>query len=105
MAVAVATATDRLLVPFLCAAADGDVESLELMLDEDAVLYADEVIVGAARIADFMAEDPGWAFDLELATIDGRPGRLLRGFDGTVRDALSIDGADGRIHAVYVVRA
>jgi hypothetical protein len=57
---------------FLCAAADGDVESLELMLTEDAVLYADEVIAGAGPIANFLAHDPRMAFDLELTAVEGR---------------------------------
>jgi hypothetical protein len=56
---------------FLCAAVDGDVESLELMLSEDAVLDAGEVIAGAGPIADFLAHDPRVAFDLELIAVDG----------------------------------
>jgi hypothetical protein len=72
MAVAVTPAHDPMLVRFLCAAVDGDVESLELMLADDAVLYAGEEIAGAARIADFMADDPSVAFDIDLTSVDGR---------------------------------
>jgi hypothetical protein len=63
---------DPMLVRFLCAAVDGDLESLELMLAEDAVLYAGHTIAGAARIADFMATDPSVAFDVDVSSIDGR---------------------------------
>ena len=57
-------ARDALLERFLAAAEEGDLEALEELLAKDAVLYADsggkamaprEPLIGAARIARFMA--------------------------------------------------
>ena len=95
------------LAGFLCAAEDGDVDSLELMLAEDAVLYADgEPVAGAPSIARFIADAAGrdGPCQVQLATVDGRPGRLLRGYAGNVVEALSIDDIDGRITTVRIVR-
>jgi RNA polymerase sigma-70 factor, ECF subfamily len=86
-------ARDALLERFLAAAEEGDLEALEEMLAEDAVLYADgggkalaaqEPLFGAALIARFMA---GVAqvrralgdFETRLVRVNGQPGRLLRG--------------------------
>jgi RNA polymerase sigma-70 factor (ECF subfamily) len=86
-------ARDALLERFLAAAEEGDLASLEEMLAEDAVLYADgggkaiaavEPLVGAALIARYMT---GVAqvrrlfgqFETELVRVNGQPGRLLRG--------------------------
>ena len=85
-------ARDALLQRFLAAADDGDLESLEAMLAEDAVLYADgggnamapqEPLVGAALVARFMAviarAGRGFAaFDARPVSVNGQPGRLLR---------------------------
>jgi RNA polymerase sigma-70 factor (ECF subfamily) len=97
-----------LLLPFLAAAQDGDVESLESMLAPDAVLYADGVRA-PGPVAGLMVEAADEQFfhgplELELTTVDGRPGRLLRRPDGHVWEALSIEGADGLIRAVNVIR-
>jgi hypothetical protein len=95
------------LAGFLCAAEDGDVASLEMMLDADAVLYADgQAIDGAPSIARFIADAAGrdGPCHVQLATVDGRPGRLLRGYAGNVVEALSIDDAGGRITAVRITR-
>jgi RNA polymerase sigma-70 factor (ECF subfamily) len=97
-----------LLLPFLAAAQDGDAESLQRMLAPDAVLYADGV-EAHGPVADYMVDAADEQFfhgplELELATVDGRPGRLLRLPDGRVWEALSIDGLDGRIQTVNVVR-
>jgi hypothetical protein len=96
------------LLPFLLAAEDGDLDSLELMLAENAVLYEDgDALTGASRIAVRLADAAGrdGPCDVQLATVDGRPGRLLRNFAGDVVDALSIDDIGGRIQNVYVVRS
>ena len=86
-------ARDALLERFVAAAEEGDLEALEELLAHDAVLYADgggkamapqEPLVGAALIARFMA---GVAqvrrsfgdFEAEPVTVNGQPGRLLRG--------------------------
>ena len=95
------------LAGFLCAAEDGDVDSLALMLTDDAVLYADgRPLAGPAPIAQFIVDAAGrdGPCEVQIATVDGRPGRLLRGYAGDVVEALSIDDLDGRIQAVHVVR-
>ena len=95
------------LAGFLCAAEDGDIDSLELMLTDDAVLYADgRTLAGPAPIARFIVESAGrdGPCHVQLATVDGRPGRLLRGYAGDVVEALSVDDLDGRIQAIHVVR-
>ena len=85
-------ARDALLQRFLAAAEEGDLEALEELLAEDAVLYADgggkamappEPLFGAALIARFMA---GVAqvrralgeFETRLVRVNGQPGRMLR---------------------------
>ena len=97
-----------LLLPFLAAAQDGDLESLEAMLAPDAVLYADGVRE-PGPVAGRLVEAADEQFfhgplELELATVRGLPGRLLRLPDGHVWEALSIDGAEGRIRTVNVIR-
>jgi hypothetical protein len=95
------------LAGFLCAAEDGDVESLAMMLADDAVLYADGApLAGAEPIARFIAESAGrdGPCHVQLATVDGHPGRLLRGHAGNVLEALSIDDRGGRIKTVRIVR-
>jgi RNA polymerase sigma-70 factor, ECF subfamily len=95
------------LAGFLCAAEDGDVASLEMMLADDAVLYTDgDSLAGAASIARFIVDATGrdGPCHVQLATVDGRPGRLLRGYAGNVVEALSIDDLDGRITTVRIVR-
>jgi RNA polymerase sigma-70 factor (ECF subfamily) len=108
----------RLLERFVAAAEEGDLAALEALLAEDAVLYADgggkavaarRPLVGGARIARFLAKvtrlrRAHGAFALELVTVNGQPGRLLRGPDGRVADVLSIDVAGGRIQTVRIVR-
>ena len=108
----------RLLERFLAAAEDGDLEGLEALLAEDAVLYSDGggkavaarlPIHGAAKVARFMAGTARLrrrvgTFALHLVTVNGQPGRVLRAPDGALWDVLSIDVADGRIRAVRIVR-
>jgi RNA polymerase sigma-70 factor (ECF subfamily) len=86
-------ARDALLERFLAAAEEGDLEALEQLLAEDAVLYADsggkamaprEPLVGAALIARFMAavaQGPpaAGAFETRRVRVNGQPGRVLRG--------------------------
>jgi RNA polymerase sigma-70 factor (ECF subfamily) len=111
-------AAQALLERFLAAAEEGDLEALEEMLAADVVVYGDgggkaiaarRPVVGAARVARFMAgiarrrREVG-EFDLELVTVNGHPGRVLRTSGGDVWDVLSIDVLDGRIQAVRIVR-
>jgi RNA polymerase sigma-70 factor (ECF subfamily) len=86
-------ARDALLERFLAAAEEGDLEALEELLAEDAVLYADsggkamaprEPLVGAALIARFMAavsqvRPASGEFESRRVRVNGQPGRLLRG--------------------------
>jgi RNA polymerase sigma-70 factor, ECF subfamily len=86
-------ARDELLERFLAAAEDGDLEGLEELLAEDAILYADGggkamappvPLTGATLIARFMA---GVAqvrrafgdFEARLVRVNGQRGRMLRG--------------------------
>jgi RNA polymerase sigma-70 factor, ECF subfamily len=87
------SARDALLDRFLAAAEEGDLEALEQLLAEDAVLYADsggkamaprEPLVGAALIARFMAavaQGPpaSGEFEMRRVRVNGQPGRVLRG--------------------------
>jgi RNA polymerase sigma-70 factor, ECF subfamily len=86
-------ARDALLERFLAAAEEGELEALEDMLAEDAVLYADsggkamapqEPLVGAALIARFMAavaQGRARSRELEIrrVKVNGQPGRLQLG--------------------------
>jgi RNA polymerase sigma-70 factor (ECF subfamily) len=108
----------ELLERFLAAAEEGDIETLERLLADGATLYGDgggkvktvrEPVVGAAAVARFMVEITRLRreigeFAVELADVNGQPGRILWTPDGEVFDVLSIDVVDGRIHAVRIVR-
>src|SRR3954453_523237 len=86
-------ARDALLERFLAAAEEGDLDALEQLLAEDAVLYADsggkamaapEPLFGAALIARFMTavaqvRPASGAFESRRVRVNGQPGRLLRG--------------------------
>ena len=86
-------ARDALLERFLAAAEEGDLDALEELLAEDAVLFADgggkamappEPLVGAALIARFMAVGARvrralGGFETVSVRVNGQPGRLLRG--------------------------
>jgi RNA polymerase sigma-70 factor (ECF subfamily) len=86
-------ARDALLERFLAAAEEGDLEALEELLAEDAVLYADgggkaiaaqEPLSGGALIARYIAgvtqvRRAFGAFESVLVRVNGQPGRLLRG--------------------------
>jgi len=86
-------ARDALLERFLAAAEEGDLEGLEALLAEDAVLYADgggkvlaspEPLYGAALIARFMAgvarvRRAYGEFEAQMVHVNGQPGRVIRG--------------------------
>jgi RNA polymerase sigma-70 factor, ECF subfamily len=116
-------ARDALLERFLAAAENGDLQGLEAMLAEDAVLYADgggkvlaspEPLYGAALIARFMA---GVAevrrrfgeFEMRMVHVNGQPGRVVRGpeepeFNPEQRQALARAAADMRSGAFDTTR-
>jgi RNA polymerase sigma-70 factor, ECF subfamily len=107
-----------LLERFLDAAEDGDVAALEAMLAEDVVLYGDgggkvkaatEPLTGVSEVARFLVEIARarralGEFELELVSVNGQPGRVLRDAERRVWDVLSIDVVGGRIDAVRIVR-
>jgi len=113
-----AATRNALLERFLGAAEEGDLDALEKLLAEDAQLYGDGAgkaaavqhpILGAEAIARFMDEITRarrviGALELQLVTVNGQPGRILRRPDGEVWDVLSIDVVDGRIQTVRIVR-
>ncbi|MCW2984059.1 MAG: polymerase, sigma-24 subunit, subfamily [Conexibacter sp.] len=86
-------ARDALLERFLAAAEEGDLEALEALLAQDAVLYADgggkamtpgEPLVGAPLIARFMAavahvRSPDGELESRMVKVNGQPGRVVRG--------------------------
>jgi RNA polymerase sigma-70 factor (ECF subfamily) len=108
-----------LLQRFLAAVESGDLEALEGMLAEDAVIYSDgggkvvaarKPVVGARRGALFMARiarsrrRDAAEYDSELVMVNGLPGRALWRVGEPVSDVLSIEVADGRIQTVLIVR-
>jgi RNA polymerase sigma-70 factor (ECF subfamily) len=82
-----------LLERFLAAAEEGDLDALEALLAQDAVLYADgggkvmaapEPLVGARLIARFMAavaqvRSPYGELESRMVKVNGQPGRVVRG--------------------------
>lgn len=109
----------RLLVKrFLAAAEDGHLAELTAMLAEDVVLIGDgggtapsplHPLTGARAVADFLVMIAGkrrelGPFDLELVTVNGHPGRILRTGGGRVWDVLTIDVLAGRVQAVRIIR-
>ena len=110
-------ARDRLFERFLAAAEEGDLQGLEAVLAEDAVLYSDgggkvvaarRPIAGAARIARFMArvvrKQRQLGLDRRLVRVNGQPGSILRTPGGAIFSVLSIDVVNGRIQALRMVR-
>jgi len=109
---------DELLNRFLAAADEGDVEGLERLLAEDAVLYSDgggkvtaarKALFGRTRVASVIAklaskQQRRGPFDVQLVKVNRQPGRILRTADGAIWDVLSIDVVDGRIQAVRIIR-
>jgi RNA polymerase sigma-70 factor (ECF subfamily) len=116
-------ARDALLARFLTAADAGDLEALEALLAQDAVLYADhggkamappEPLVGAGPIARFLvmvAALPHAELESQMVKVNGQPGRVVRGpaegpgpVELRVWSVLTVDVVDGRIQAIRVVR-
>jgi RNA polymerase sigma-70 factor (ECF subfamily) len=105
----------ELLDRFLAATEEGDLEALERLLAEHAVMYADgggkataarRPVRGGLRVARALAAiaRKQRGAEIELVTVNGRPGRILRAPDRAVLEVLAIDVADGRIQAVRIVR-
>src|SRR6187402_447930 len=108
--------TEEIVRRFRDACVTGNVEDFMALLHADATFVSDgggkataatRPLLGADRIAKFVlgyAAKLQWSeSDFQLVTINGAPGLLMRhpiAGDGTY----SFDIADGRIHAIYVVR-
>jgi RNA polymerase sigma-70 factor (TIGR02957 family) len=99
---------------FFAAAQDGDLEGLEALLAEDAVLQGDgggkvpalaRALHGGRRIARTMrnwtrtAERIG-GLRYEPATVNGQPGALVRDPGGKLFAVVSLDIAEGRVQGV-----
>lgn len=112
-------ARDRLFEQFLGAAAEGNLDGLELILAEDVVLWSDgggkvmaarRPVVGAVDVARFIAHTTAWTrktsgpLGVERVQVNGQPGQLLRNQDGTVYLVLTVDVSDGRVSAIRVMR-
>ncbi len=107
-----------LLERFLAAAEGGEFRELEQLLTADVVLYGDgggnaasplEPLHGAPTVAAFLLEISHkrralGVFDLQLVTVNGQPGRVLRSSSGQVWDVLTIDVHDGQVTAVRIIR-
>ncbi|MEV6634537.1 sigma-70 family RNA polymerase sigma factor [Actinoplanes sp. NPDC051470] len=99
----------KLLATFLDAARGGDLAALEEMFAADVASISDgdgarnvarKEVVGAARVAKFIAAFSSWYWDgvtLEWITANGRPGAVMRRGDallGLVTLTASADGID-----------
>jgi RNA polymerase sigma-70 factor, ECF subfamily len=103
-----------LLDRFMAAVRGGDVDGLVGMLAADAVHYADGggkaratllPIYGPDKIARLWAKlgtDQG-PYELHTVDVNGQPGVLATGPDGTVLTVLTLDIADDHVHAVRAV--
>lgn len=105
----------ELLERFLAASDRGDVTALEELLAEDVVLYSDgggkanaarRPILGAAKVIRLMTSIARKRRDATVRrlAVNGEPGAAVVAADGTLTDVLTIDVAEDRIRAVYIVR-
>ena len=107
-----------LLMQFSEAARTGDTAALQTLLTEDAVAYTDGggqkiaallPIMGADKVARFFVGIVSKQLarnqqgEVTLQHINGVPGLLIK-VDDVIDQTLTLDIADGKIRAVYVVR-
>ncbi|MDO9408813.1 RNA polymerase sigma factor SigJ [Patulibacter sp.] len=111
-------ARDRLLERFSAAVEGGDLGGLEELLASEVVLWGDgggEVVAaripvhGPAAVARFLvhttvARRRHGAFTTEAVRVNGQPGQVIRGADGTAFAVLSFDVVDGRVATIRIVR-
>ena len=107
-------AHDLLLMQFLHATRDGDVQSMVELLAHDAVLYSDgggkasaarKPVVSAEHVARFMAGLMRKATDeveFRLAQVNGRTGLLIY-YQGHLLNVLTFFIADGKIQRLFAV--
>jgi RNA polymerase sigma-70 factor (ECF subfamily) len=107
---------EELVLAFITASRSGDLAALTRLLASDARVVTDgggkvaaalNVIKGGDRVAAFLAGvvRKGWTDDMtvHIQTINGLPGLIVRGRDGSVQTvALELEG--DVINAIYVVR-
>ncbi len=101
---------------FFAAVEQGDTEGLADMLAEEVVLYGDgggkaparrEPLRGVVETARFLAafspraDREGWV--LTMVDVNGQPGALVQGGDGSTVAVVSLDIAIGRVQAVRAV--
>ena len=105
---------EALLARFLAAARAGDVQALVDLLAADAVSYADGggkaratrlPIYGADKVARLWARlgSDSAPAALHLADVNGQPGVVGADADGRAVAVLTLEVADGRVQAVWVV--
>ncbi|MFL5828052.1 MAG: RNA polymerase sigma-70 factor [Thermoleophilaceae bacterium] len=104
---------DELARRFFAAAEEGDLEGLESMLAQDAVLHGDgggkvpalaRPVHGRARVAKVLM---GWVrqavtFGLEvrMVEVNGQPGEMTLDEEGAIVNVVSLDIADGQVQGV-----
>src|SRR5256885_1976020 len=98
---------------FFAAIEDGETDGFVELLAEDAVLYGDgggkapsipRPIAGREQVAKVLAGFARQArtlgLRLEPAEVNGQPGGVARDADGLLVNVVSLEIADGRVHAV-----
>ncbi|MEV0731610.1 sigma-70 family RNA polymerase sigma factor [Polymorphospora sp. NPDC050346] len=104
--------TRSLLVAFLSAARDGDLDALVALLHDDVVAYNDgggrrraarNPLFGPAKVARFVVGISGMSTRraVRLVTVNGTPGAIVT-LAGVVH-VISIQVRDGRIHRIFDV--
>src|SRR5918992_2831158 len=108
---------ERLADRFFAAVGDGEVEALEAMLAEDAVLHGDgggkvpalaRALYGANRVARTLA---AWArqadrfggASLHRAEVNGQPGVMIADAEGRLISVMTLDIEEGRVQGVRSV--
>ncbi|MGZ4306775.1 MAG: RNA polymerase sigma-70 factor [Solirubrobacteraceae bacterium] len=110
-------AHEDLFERFLLACETGDADRLKEILAADALVYSDgggkvvaarRPISGPDRIARFLTKITRTRRERgdqeRRVSINGQPGLIVFGLDGTASDALTIDISDGMIDTVRIVR-
>jgi RNA polymerase sigma-70 factor (ECF subfamily) len=109
-------AREALAARFFAAVGEGDVDGLVELLAADVVVHGDgggkapqwaAPIVGAERVARLFAgigrQLGEYGISVEMRTINGQPGAVLRDPDGRITNVLALDIADGAVQTVRSV--